>query len=560
MPKFAPRARSRSPHSIHFFEPTGHWFVPLLGLAVFSAPCQIKAEGLSPESPEVRATIDKGIKFIETSGDGRLGGKALVGLTLAKYGASHDHKQIKDAIETIRAAVKPGPAKFQEDIYSTGLAIMFLVAIDPQAYRYEIADLVKSLHLRQKEEGAWGYPTGAQAKTCDTSMTQFAVLGLWEAADQAEVETPPEVWEKVANWIFRTQDPAGGFGYQGNYSKSLADRVKQGDPRPTMTVAALCSMYICKDQLGLSNLRRRRDDDIPKTLRRVETDDERKARAKTKIDVKWFNRTRSEGNHWMSENFTIEKPRSPFQHYYLYALERYESFREEEAQRVVRMGWYEQGARFLIRTQKEDGSWESAAGSSPDTCFSLLFLLRSAKKSLERSKLKFRESILVGGQGIPVAPKVRVRNGAVTETPAATPLAESLALLRQPLAEQRRPVEFELAIESLADLAEKGDAASIEAEGESLERLATSENRDVRQLAVMALSRAANLDHVPALISALADADLEVMLAARDGLLEISHRPATSGPAAAATDQERQTAIDDWRSWYKSIRPDARLD
>src|SRR5262245_40357321 len=96
-------------------------------LLVFSAG-PTAGQGLTPDHPEVKAAIAKGIKFIEAAQDGRLGAKALVGLTLAKDGAYDEHPKIKEAIETIQAALASGPENFREDIYSTGAAIMFLVA------------------------------------------------------------------------------------------------------------------------------------------------------------------------------------------------------------------------------------------------------------------------------------------------------------------------------------------------------------------------------------------------------------------------------------------------
>lgn len=514
------------------------------------------AHALSPDSPEVRATIDKGIKFLEGQPGGGMGLKALVGLTLAKNGASPDHPQIKDAVALIQASVKGGAENVRDDIYSTGVAIMFLVAVNPKQHRYDIETLVKSLHLRQKNEvdqGAWGYPLDTpNGKTCDTSMTQFAVLSLWEANDQAEVATPVDVWEKVAKWLLRTQDPNGGFGYQGKDSGEVGDRIKQADTLHSMTVAGLCSVYICRDRLGLSPLRLRTDDDTPSALKPIE-DEDPAARVKTKIDAKWFNKSRGDGNHWMSDNFTIEKPKG-WLYYYLYALERYETFRQMEAGGATNNAWYDRGARFLIDSQTKDGSWEGPAPKPADTCFALLFLLRSTKKTLERSAARYREGILVGGRGVPGAANVRLRDGRVVVKPAAVPVEEALPSPDGPaLALDAQ------ALETVEDLAAGADRETLIKHSETLRALAASPRAEVRRAAVRALSRARNLDDVPLLIARLEDDDVEVMLAARDGLKSISRRLDAFNFDVRGSAAARKEAIGKWKQWYRSIRPDAEF-
>ncbi len=178
---------------------------------------------ITPDNPRVQAAVKKGLEFLEGAGESRLGGQSLVALTLAKGGKDPTHPKIAAAITAIQAALRNGPEQFRAGIYDTGIAIMLLVEVDASRHRYEIESLVQSLHLRQKADGAWGYPPEHpdHGKTCDTSMTQYAVLGLWEAEDLAGVETPRLVWDRVARWLLLTQDPGGGYGYQGQLATRL---------------------------------------------------------------------------------------------------------------------------------------------------------------------------------------------------------------------------------------------------------------------------------------------------------------------------------------------------
>ncbi|HUY36138.1 MAG TPA: prenyltransferase/squalene oxidase repeat-containing protein [Pirellulales bacterium] len=523
------------------------------------------AAGLSPDSPEVREAVAKGLAFLETQNGGAMGGQALLGLTMVKSGARLDHPKIREAVATIKGSLAGGVEKLNSDVYSVGVSIMFLVAVNPKEHRYEIEALVRWLHLKQKEYGAWGYPLdGPNGKTCDTSMTQFAAMGLWEAADQAEVDTPPEVWERLAKWLLRTQDPNGGFGYQGVESGKLGERVRQPSTLHSMTCAGMCSLYICKDQLGMSRLRRRSNDDTPAALRPLENDDQNPSRVKTRLEVKLVQKARADGNHWMSANFTIEKPKG-WLHYYMYALERYETFRQMETDGPPDTAWYDRGARFLLKTQGANGSWESEAKNPHDTSFALLFLLRSTKKSLERSKLRFREGILAGGRGVPAAGELRLRDGKVVVKPAAAAFDRWAAILETPASAEKASAEkngaeYAQAVEALADLAESGDRRTLDQHAALLRRLAGGAHREARLAAVRACGRSRNLDHVPTLIGLLEDADIEVALTARDALRVISRRLDAFGFDARGGATARKEAIERWKTWYRSLRPDAELD
>ena len=108
-------------------------------------------------------------------------------------------------------------------------------------------------------------------------------------------------------------------------------------------------------------------------------------------------------------------------------------------------------------------------------------------------------------------------------------------------------------------------------------KLLSDKDPDKRLLAVRNLSRRTDsVDHVPTLIYALSDPDRRIALGARDALRFISRRfggvgmPDSYNPNPKDSDKEQLRAKkeaaqaillkaqEDWRQWYRTIRPDAK--
>jgi hypothetical protein len=521
--------------------------------------CGRPADAIGPESPEVKKAIEDGLEYLRTADYGRLGGKALVGLAFLKGGKEKTEPKVQEALNAVLATAKAGPDAYSDGlIYDAGCCIMFLAAYDPSKYRQEIEVYVKALHRLQKRPGAWGYPVSNEAngKTCDTSMTQYAVLGLWEAADLAGVETPPRVWERAADWLIKTQAPDGGWGYQGNPG-SLEQRIKQGGVKDSMTVAALGSLYIVRNQLGHGQLRKREDDDTPAALQPYESAEERKERLKTDIELKYFQRAISAGNTWFTQNYK-RKP-AGWIYYYLYAMERYQSLREADLHvRPKNPTWYQEGATFIVEEQRADGSWDSKVTPNggmvvPDTAFAVLFLLRSTQKSLDKSLIRRHQaSVMVAGSGFPDQPDVRLRDGEIVVKPLDAPLEKVLPIVDNPRHEQ-----YAAAREALADHARKGDVEVLARHAGTLARLAQRGERPVRLSAIEGLGRSRNLDKVPVLIQLLSDEDVDIVQAAEGALRLISRKPHGFGLVLKPTSEQKKAAMKKWSQWYTSIRPDA---
>ena len=92
-----------------------------------------------------------------------------------------------------------------------------------------------------------------------------------------------------------------------------------------------------------------------------------------------------------------------------------------------------------------------------------------------------------------------------------------------------------------------------------LQQLIRGGEPGVRRTAVRMLARRRSLDDVPALLFAMTDPDRPVVLAAREGLRFVSRRFDGYGLPDDYTDRARFDVIEDWKEWYRTVRPDAAI-
>jgi len=544
--------------------PTGPRGSVRLGVAVGVLLCatvvaRSAARAYTPESPEVRRMVGRAVKFLESdaAGDDRLGARAGVGLALLKSGAPADHPKIVSAAAAIEHLVRGRrPNEVTAALYSTGLSIIFLVTLDPSRYRPEIECLLESLRLRQKPHGGWGY---TDRETGDTSMTQYAVLSSWEAAQEG-FAVSREAIERVAEWLLRTQDPSGGFGYQGQIGEA-GHLVKQQRGTQTMGAAGLGSTYICADLLGLLERKNPQDPGLPEALVEVQAaaggEIAAPEKPKTRISAEAMRRAMSRGNGWMGANSRIDP--DGWVHYYLYALERYWSFRELfEGRREPEPKWYNDGVRFLMNTQAIDGSWESKGKSTKavvDTAFGVLFLVRSTKKSIEAAR-SFGGGRMRFGRGLPAeAARGMLRDGVVVVPPRVGAEGEFLADV-----ENAFRSGHEAAVAAMAALSSAEAKRLLASEPERVRRLARRGEPAARLAAIHVLAAADDLESAPVLIAALGDADQQVARAANRALARLGRRPEAAERFDAQNEAERRRAAAEWRAWYLAIRPDAEFE
>lgn len=524
----------------------------------------------TPESPEVKAVIEKGLKFLEGTTDDRLGAKCLVGMSFLKNGRDERHPQVAKAIKAcLDFAANPAAQKNQfgaeEDNYSVGLAIIFLLEQDPLKNKAAAQKILNYMLSRQLSNGAWSYPGNG---TGDTSQTQYAALALW-MADTTNLEVPVSSIERLCGWLLRTQEPGGGWGYHANDPGTMT-RVNQDNVRPSLVAAGLGSVYICADLLGITDPKEETSENkVPPVLREVQQKQGKKKRdgQSRVVDAAAVRRSMADGNVWFSKNFAVKT--EEWNHYYLYGLERYMSFRElVEDKGEAEPDWYNRVFEFLRSTQAASGAWQPSGDTEVTaTTFAVLCLSRSARKVIAQKLKALGEGVLLGGMGLPKnVSDLQERNGKVVETPLGGSVEEILAIIEDP----NNP-ELKRLVESGQSIALDSDVTKRSGQVARLRSLVSAGSYESRLLAVKTLSKVRDLDNVPVLLFALTDPDVRVVLEADKGLRFVSRKfrgvglpddpqpPGANNKLPARDWPQIQAARRSWRDWYLSIRPDAEL-
>lgn len=525
----------------------GARIVVALGLSLSSLP----AGAVTPDSPEVRQVVDKGLKYLETTNDERLGGKCLVALAFLKNGASHGHRRVVEAIEACRSLTEEQIRA--NDVYSNGLAIIFLADLDPRQYRDLLERYAKVLEERQKSHGGWGYEL---APAGDTSQTQYAILSYWQLM-QAGV--PPKVSsvEAGANWLLRTQDPGGGWGYQGidPGSFNLTDQERL---TLSMLTAGLGSTLICANVLGAlqpgdtprTNATAGAEQ-VPAALRPANVSTSRiKTLVGGKLDRGRVIDAVTKGQKLFDKTFE-EFREAEYPYYVLYSIERYKSFEEYLTGKVEEEPeWYDKGFEFAREQQAAEGYWHCPSGQPCATAFTILFLSRSTQKSI---KARLGEGTLVGGRGLSAnLARMKLKQGRLVKERKPTEIDDLLTKLEDADNEE---------LDGLLNDSVTLDTNNLGPEGvRRLEQVIKNGSPEARLVSVKAIADLRNLDYVPALLYGLTDPDPRVVHAARDGLMFVSRRFDGFGPPDNFNETQRYDALDKWKNWYRTVRPNAVLN
>lgn len=566
--------------------------VVVAGFAMLSVPRA--ASALPPNSPEVARAIDRAIQHVRTQVGRRANGArdGFFVYAMIKGGMPKDDPAAVAMLQRISAKFKDSKyAAMQDGWYEAACDIMALEAIDPVRYRAAIQIIAAQLVAAQNDAGGWNYPHDRN-RGGDMSVTQYAILGLW-AAERAGVKIPPETWDRAAAWMVTSaQAPNGGFVYQP--SRGM-------DVRHSMTAAGVSSLYICRMFLYPN---------APAQLVRVEpaqpqaAPQETPAERQKRLGIRWgvleplpvetpeeepeqpqpaapqpvarartplvrIDQSIAAGLQWLSQNFEIEKP-TGWPKYYLYGIERLGAL--ANLRRIGNHDWYDEGSTYLVREQKDDGSWYSSEPGEWEgigACFAILFLSQSTRKTLN---LEPQGDPVAGGwlrgERLPedLSNAQVDQAGRIQQVKLSGPFEELLAEL----------AKGEAAVASAAQAAIVEEVRNLDRERligqkDRLIELARHRNPDVRRTAIWALGRTEDLDLVPLLLEALRDPNVDVNVEAYNALCFLSRRPEGIGLpgspyaelAIDATEVQRQQARDrwreqahaDWSRWYFAVRP-----
>lgn len=539
----------------------------LLGGCLASVIAPDPARAFTPESPEVRAMIDRALQYLSTNHqEHRAGGVCLKGLAAFKATNDDDHPLCKAAL----AACKKGDdQQHRQEIenYSQGLCLIYLCEVAPTEKALAQKILTEILG-RQKPHGGWGY-TGAERG--DTSQTQYAVLGLWTARN-AGLQVPGGVMEKVAGWLVRTQDPTGGWAYMG-LEATTAQRVNQENVTLGLSAAGLGSVFIAADYLGILKFKELEEADsssseLPPVFRLIKDDRADKDKDKkpaiasavpASVIMAAAGRAVADGNNFFKQKFKIRD--SNWQFYYIYALERYMSFRElADGSKNPEPDWYNQGVKLLQTLQQPDGSFaapegEDLCGREVNTAFATLFLLRSTKKAI--AKAITGDGTLRGSRGLPKNTETNLRvdkEGRVVTAPVVRTADDMIKLLND------SKTDFDSWDEFPSDFELSSDPATRKSQIARFRRSVFGGPYAARRVAVRVLARTGELDNVPTLLHALTDPDKRVARDAHDALRFLSRRFQTVAVSRDPSDDEMRRVLNYWKLWYKSVQPDAHVD
>ena len=498
---------------------------------------------------------------------------------LIKSGIDKHHPDVQKCVEEIIAKCRTDTyAPRQHHNYEAGVDAMLLEAVDPVAYRPQLQFIASYLISTQNACGAWFYNHENMPTYGDTSITQYAILGLW-AASRADVDVPTETWEKAARWLMQTQRSDGGFIYHPIDKSGRAP--EQSPSTVTMTAAGAGSLLIIRLVLlggeafddGVRPATATRRFGVLERLPDEKRVDTPKVKTAPTLSRGAVDKSLKESVAWMGVHFAdrsqvyLERSSS-----YYYGVERGAALLDVE--KIGAHNWYEEGAADLLSKQRPDGDWGGYDSSAVNTALSILFLTKATASVVTKPKraVLVGGGLLAGGRGLPDnLDAVKVKEGQV----AARKLQGRVDGLLADL-EKSSDAKVEAVQAAVVEAVQLDRPEDLIGQVDRLKKLATDTRVEVRRTAMWALGRTGNISVAPLLIRGLTDVDESVMREASLGLSILSRKPEgcglpldpTDGLKEDAPNEGRQTHLDKWgkestnlwQKWYLKVRPYGERD
>jgi hypothetical protein len=541
--------------------------------ALAASTAQLRAQTPQLQIParvsddQIQASIKRGTAYLLSKLQYLNGGEAsLAAMSLIKIGLPPDTPEIQAAIQKVAGRItgpKWVPVNLHFHIYEAGVTVMALANADPVRYRTQIETVVAYIIENQGPEGDWDYP---QRETGDTSISQYAILGLWEA-NRIGIPIPKRVWDKAALWHITRQLPDGAFAYHPGIKGD------HGVGTHTMTTAGIGSLHVCRlhlypdsrdvDEVAQNQKKSRKgtqkkygflepadaepEPESPSSL--IESDP---TNFKPAARLSVIDRAISRGMAWLEPRFSAA-PATSWKLYFLYGIERLSAL--ANIREIGGHEWFEEGAAYLVTVQAANGSWSDQSGYEPATSFAVLFLSKATFKMLKRPpptrEPRFGSGLLVGGRGLPEnLNDVQVDQGDVKIRKVRTPIDDLLTQL-----EQSTEGKLEETQTAIVEAIVLNDPEKLIGQKDRLRKLARDPRPEVRRTAFWALGRTSDLRIAPLLIEGLNDANLDCMVEARNALNYLSKKVIPIELPDQPTDAQRKTAVAAWRKWYLSVRP-----
>ncbi|MCG3126686.1 MAG: hypothetical protein CHACPFDD_01538 [Phycisphaerae bacterium] len=233
-------------------------------------------------------------------------------------------------------------------VYAYSLRAHTLALVPGQTYRGRLTDDVQWLLQSVNPKGAdappgsydyWGRDAENFGKVFDNSNSQYAVLGIWMAAD-AGIQVPESYWSLVEDHWLSCQLSSGAWSYrrEGN----------EGHATGSMTAAGLATLFVVLEKAhardegafnGTMSPNCGKHKEAFETLAAIER-----------------------GLDWFGREFAPQNPggEARWQYYYLYGVER---VGRASGRKYFRgRDWFRGAALDLLATQEKEGNWPPTGG------------------------------------------------------------------------------------------------------------------------------------------------------------------------------------------------------
>lgn len=561
-----------------------------------------------PGKAEIRESVNRGVAYIKSIDEHEPDHLGIIIYTLLKAGVDKSDPYLKGLVEDLER-------KFNEEgeyevgkhhNYEAGTDLMALEAYDAQLYKPQMESIVQYIDEMIQPYGAWYYPQHVENELGDTSITQYALLGLW-AARRAGVKVHEDLWARAGVWHLRTQLPDGRFRYHPGDGRG---------PTESMSLAGLGSLGLIRMMVGgqkkpepKKESPKKPEQPMPEVVEEKKPNSDYVRRAKQNS----FLVAIDEEKEQLEEQKLIEMQNNPeavkeerpevdishraldngirlainalaysynfrvnvaggHRYYYFYTVERAAALNHLDT--INNRDWFAEGSTILLAEQIADGSWKSGDGHDPSgTCFAILFLVRATAKLVKPLPVldPTAGGLMAGGRGLPddlTSMSVKAGEVVVNEEDGTT--LKSLLEQMQKV-DLTTPEEVNQLQQQLVELARTTSREELINQWDRLVQFAEADAAELRKTAAWALGRSERKEALKYLVNMLSDPDAGVVIEARNALCWISRKPSGfnhtdnpwAGVAANADEQRRIDAFEqwrknvknDWEKWYYKTRP-----